>query len=155
MKLSDLEIAERLEEYNVPDNIIYNAVLAIQNFRKLGGYVGRNNAVNLAKLIFVKTGVEKNITKAFEMLMNILDADYPITINRNSEYRLVKKIVLKTRPECPDCGEGMSLWQVNNSDKNQVGGNYKTQWICPDEMGCGYQGDYSELTIEEQGEKYG
>ena len=150
MILSDLEIAERLEEYGMPQRFIDGAIKTIQRYRALPSARGRDEAVSLARTMFVKTGVERNITKAVEMLFDLLDIDFPSALTKVHKYSSVRKIPNGRRPKCPECNNPISLWQVNNSRKNQVGGNYKTQWICSDEINCGYQGDYSEMTIEEQ-----
>jgi hypothetical protein len=155
MILSDLEIAEKLEEYGVPNNVLDAAVVGIQNFRIQQSNRGRDAAVVLARNLFVKTGVERNISKAVELLFSVIDTDFPVMLTKENKYSSVKKIPYSIRPKCPDCGNRMMLWEVNNDPKKMVGGDYKTQWICPDEADCGYQGEYSTMTVEEQIIKYG
>jgi hypothetical protein len=150
MILSDVELAEKLEGYGVPDYALNFAVYNIQSFKHLGTNRGRDEAVALARNIFVRTGVEKNISKATKMLLDLLETDYPVMLTRGHKYSSIPDIPFSIRPQCPECDHKMMLWRVNTSDKNQVGGNYKTQWICSDEENCGYQDEYSEMTVEEQ-----
>ena len=53
----------------------------------------------------------------------------------------------KNVPRCPDCGYKMNLFQVNTGRRNNVGGNYKTQWLCGNQD-CLHT-DFSEKSITE------
>jgi len=47
--------------------------------------------------------------------------------------------------ECPECSNRMYLYTVNTNNRNQVGGDYKTQWLCT----CGYE-KYSKSSYREE-----
>lgn len=66
---------------------------------------------------------------------------------------LVSELKTKSR-RCAACGRVMKLSSVNDSPKNQVGGDFKSLWFCPDMIGCG-ETVYSNLTAMEEAEKYG
>ena len=99
---------------------------------------------------------EKNISIAYERyLKEHPEEKFPARIsNANKDYATPHIIAIKNRPTCPDCGGLLGIWEVNNSKKNMVGGDYKTQWICFNESGCGYQDGYSSLTVKEQIKRY-
>lgn len=119
-------------------------------------HINRKLAIIEARKLYIKTGVTDNIAVAFRIYLdNHPEVDLPYMISkRDTEYVTPKTIPDRNRPRCPYCDIAMSLWQVNTHPKNMVGGPYKTQWICPNEDGCGYQDEYSELSIEEQIKKY-
>jgi hypothetical protein len=51
---------------------------------------------------------------------------------------------------CPECDRPMRLFEVNTPDKTtEVGGDYKTQWLC---RYCGHD-IFSKDTLEEESEK--
>ena len=116
----------------------------------------REYTIAQARELYIKTGKETNISVAYERyLKEHPDENYPARIDRRDEYFNIPKIMKdENRPLCPDCGKPMSLWEVNNHPKSMVGGEYKTQWICHDEENCGYQDEYSLLTLQEQIKKY-
>ena len=51
----------------------------------------------------------------------------------------VAELISKS-PKCPDCGSVLSLFEVNTSPRNMVGGGIGSIWQCPD-MDCGYELD--------------
>ncbi|MEJ5360133.1 MAG: hypothetical protein WHT06_15845 [Desulfobacterales bacterium] len=55
----------------------------------------------------------------------------------------------KSYPRCKQCGNAMQLVVVNSNPRNQIGGEWKTMWQCPDMINCGYE-ELSEKTLEEQ-----
>ena len=54
---------------------------------------------------------------------------------------------------CPDCGQLMKAFPVNENDYDMVGGDYKSQVICPDVINCGHV-EYSEKSLEEWGKEF-
>ena len=116
----------------------------------------REATVQEARRLFIDTGIETDITKAYERyLSEHPEVKFPARITKNDKQYIVPKVMfIKHRPLCPECGELMGLWRVNSGPRDQVGGDFKTQWVCSDEETCGYQGDYSELTIKEQIKKH-
>jgi len=58
-----------------------------------------------------------------------------------------KEWILKGK-KCPYCKIALILAEVNTLPGNQVGGGLKTQWFCPDQIGCGYV-NYSTLSINQ------
>lgn len=118
----------------------------------------RQNTIQKARVLYIKTGLETSLTDAYwrYLLEHPLEPRHPVTISKeDTDYAKPSIIRKENRPKCPDCGKAMSLGKVNTSKQNQVGGGYHTQWLCPDEKGCGFQNSYSTLTVEEQIKKYG
>lgn len=116
----------------------------------------REATISIARELYIKTGKETNISIAYERyLKEHYEDNYPARITKRDEDFIVLKIIAnKNRPKCPDCNKPMSVWEVNNHTKSMVGGDYKTQWVCTDEENCGYQNEYSLLTLEEQVKMY-
>ena len=117
----------------------------------------RVQAMGKARELYIKTGEETNITVAFEryLLEHPLEPRHPVRISKKDVNYIKPSIISEeNRPKCPDCDKPMKLGHLNTSKKNQVGGDFRSQWVCPDEGGCGYQSEYSTLTVEEQIRKY-
>jgi len=116
----------------------------------------RQDTIQKAVDKYVRTGIEMNITKAYQMYLDEHPEEpkHPTMVTQYGDYTRPDAITSKNRPKCPECGLPMGLWEVNVSDASQVGKEFKTQWVCTNEMDCGYQDDYSTLTIGEQIEKY-
>jgi len=118
----------------------------------------RQDTIRRARKLYIETGKETNLTDAYQryLLEHPLEPRHPVTISKkDTDYAKPKIIPEENRPPCPDCGKAMKLGQVNHHKKNMVGGDFRSQWVCPDEKGCGYQGEYSEMTIQEQIKKHG
>jgi len=56
--------------------------------------------------------------------------------------------VLKRK--CPSCGKWLHLAEVNHSPRCRVGGDYKSQWFCPN---CWWD-EYSKKDIREEAKPY-
>ena len=115
----------------------------------------RSLMINMAVEKYVITDIETDIVKAVNRYREEhpeLKEKHDPMISKEDETNRNREIVIESadRPKCPKCERPMTLWEVNSNPKNQVGGDYKTQWVCNDEVICGYQGEYSKLTIEEQ-----
>ena len=62
----------------------------------------------------------------------------------------------KRLKKCPECGGIMTLYPVNQTTEDQVGGGFKSQWLCGkicDNTGCGYE-EFSNLSVQKQLEKF-
>lgn len=57
-------------------------------------------------------------------------------------------------PRCPQCGNPMFLYPVNDSPCRQVGGDLKSQWLCGDWKGCG-EVQFSASDVFEEAQKFG
>ena len=58
--------------------------------------------------------------------------------------------------KCPECNGFMTLYPVNQTTEDQVGGGYKSQWLCGkicNNTGCGYE-EFSRESVQRQLEKY-
>lgn len=55
---------------------------------------------------------------------------------------------------CPQCGAIMNLSPVNTVSGDQVGGSWKSMWMCSDVFGCGHE-IYSEAEMVVEAEKHG
>lgn len=51
----------------------------------------------------------------------------------------------KNALKCSECKTTMNLYPVNFTPRDQVGGDFNSQWLCPN---CGYE-EYSTKTIRE------
>ena len=152
--ITDIEVYEKLEGLSVPEEKQDAIVKVFQSWpRGKSEFLSdnRDHAVALANEMFVVTGVERNISKAFKLFLDYFaDEEYPLKITgKDIQYVTKKMIPDRLRPRCPDCGSLLFLWHVNTSSRTMVGGDFKTQWICKNEIGCGYQGEYSILDAAE------
>ena len=58
---------------------------------------------------------------------------------------------LQKMDKCPKCGAYMYLYSVNDTPRTQVGGKWKSQWICPNPK-CGHD-ELSMIDPEEKMEQ--
>jgi hypothetical protein len=54
--------------------------------------------------------------------------------------------------KCPQCQSVMGLTPVNSMPSNQVGGEWKSMWFCPDWRSCGYE-ELSKESYRQQVER--
>ena len=86
----------------------------------------RVRAINKARGIFIKSGLTKNISIAFELYQEILsDEQRDITVSGKPP-----TLLDGIRPECERCGESMGLGPINTVPGNQVEGIWKSHWYC-------------------------
>lgn len=116
----------------------------------------REESIAIARELYIATGEEANISVAYVRYLKEFPVEnYPAKITTKDEYFNIPKVIVdENRPKCPDCNKPLQVWEVNNHPKSMVGGEFKTQWVCMDEATCGYQGEYSLLTLQEQVKKY-
>ena len=66
------------------------------------------------------------------------------------EYKQVQEMIdfFKKVPPCPECGyHKMDFHEVNTNPANQVGGDFRFAFYCPEMWNCGYE-EYTKLTFE-------
>lgn len=102
----------------------------------------------LQELTFILTILEKN-NFAMDDFRN-----YFVTKQKNIESSLkqqndefIKQHTKWQRKanKCEDCGTVMNLYRVNTSQRDNIGGNYKSQWFCPECLNA----EYNEISYEE------
>jgi hypothetical protein len=76
-----------------------------------------------------------------------------MAFERQKQFELARNKYRANARRCV-CGEIMRLASVNDRPGNQVGGNYKSQWVCPAAHTCG-ESVYSENDVEVEAMKYG
>lgn len=58
---------------------------------------------------------------------------------------------LSRLPKCPDCEAPLNPYPINTSPGNQVGGSFKSMWMCS--KWCGYE-KYNNTTVQEELKKH-
>jgi len=53
-------------------------------------------------------------------------------VARRMDEEAFQRAFTEKAERCPACGAPMNLAPVNTGPRDQVGGNYRSQWVCPD-----------------------
>ena len=70
-----------------------------------------------------------------------------VDFHRRQQEENARKTLVKM-DKCPECGAYMYLYPVNNTSRTQVGGDWKSQWICPN-PNCNHE-EFSLIDPEEK-----
>ena len=101
-------------------------------------FQSRLSEVAKARKIFIKSGITKNITDAFQLYQDILAEEQREVIIT----KLQTPIENMERPQCDECDSDLKLSTRPQSIDGKI---YHTTWIC-EKCGMEY---YSEKTVEE------
>ena len=95
-------------------------------------FQARVHEVAKARKIFIKPGLTNNITHAFELYQEVLASERMEVIISTviGGNRPLTPLDNFKRPKCPECGAGFRLAPVNTGPRDQVGGDYHSQWYC-------------------------
>jgi len=108
--------------------------LSYEEFKK------RIEEVNKARKIFIKSGLTKNITKAFEIYQELLIAEEDqLSLTIDNEQLPFNNV---ERPTCSECDTEL---KIRTAPRTIDGNHYRTAWVCEN---CGIE-YYSELTAKE------
>jgi len=87
--------------------------------------------------------------RTFARIINLAEKEglSPFELRDYVNRFMVQKFLLQTdfKP-CPHCDAPMALSPVNTNPKNQVEGNFKSQWWC---VRCD-ESDFNENTVDEE-----
>ena len=101
----------------------------------------RDEIIAHARMLYIDTGVTRNITEALRMFLEqVADPDEMIEIFITSpEQHQIREVLKFGRPECDFCDTEMHL-KICATDMHGV--THQTSWLCKN---CGYE-FYSDLT---------
>jgi hypothetical protein len=132
---SDLELTELLSVLGVPEEMLERLVVLYQHKSSFGfaePIMDRVHAASVARDLFVRSGVTRSISEAFELFQkHIALKERPIRITRTNEASRSSLISSAKRRICEACGTKMQLRLINTPRGKQNVMGWKSCWICP------------------------